>query len=330
MKNYQIYKDLNTSFVSLSDLLKSLRKKRFVGKVNFKSGTYEANIFFTKNKQLKAYENIRHNGKILTNKEILRHILFRGRKPNGIINVYREVEKPEPLLKRLLPGLHKKFDSVKAEYSLTDTQFTSFLPRIHKQKDLSAKTINNRKTTASPKNSVAFNNVPMALHPDSLLNDLQQNPENNTTPIPKPGNHSMPIPKPGNTISTDWEILLSLTGEILGTVDKHLAKANLNFAWMFEKTRLEFVTDESFLNPDSRIFKYENGRIEMHGEVNSQIFVEYVLKVLQGVLRKLSSNSKFKEVYLTINQEILVLVYDRKTLYDKFSLTSKLKEIAIN
>jgi hypothetical protein len=330
MKNYQIYKDLNTSFVSLSDLLKSLRKQRFVGKVNFKSGKYEANIFFTKNKQLKAYENIKRGGRILTNKEILRHILFRGREPNGIVNVYREPEKPEPILKRLLPGLHKKFDSVKAEYSFADAQFTSFLPRIHKQKDTSAKKSGNKKKNASVKKAVVFNNVPMALNQNSPLENIQQNAGNSASPIPKPGNDTTPIPKPGNTISTDWEILLSLTGEILGTVDKHLAKANLNFAWMFEKTRLEFVADDSSLNPDSWIFKYENGKIEMHEEINSQVFVEYVLKILQGVLKTLRSNSKFNEVYLTVNQEILVLVYDRKQLYDKFSLTSKLKKIAIN
>ena len=332
MKNQQIYKDLNTSFVSLSDLLKCLRKQMFVGTVHFKSGNYEADIIVEKDHQLKARENIKRNGKLLTNKEILRHVLMRAKKPNGIVNVYRQSEKPEPILKRLLPRLHKKFDSVREEYSLANTQISSYLPKIQKQQEISAQNTNRRINKASLREKAAAAKVSTAvLNQQSAKKRIRQE-----FSVPKKrlhrkfDNSQTQITKSKNGTLTERDILLNLMSELLGMVDKNLAKANLNFSWMLEKTRAEVGRENFYPNPDSTFFKYENGKIVAGEKINTQLFVENVLTVLQGILKKLRSNSKFKEVYLTVNQEILALIYDRKTLYDKFAITSKLKKIAIN
>lgn len=332
MKNQQIYKDLNTSFVSLSDLLKCLRKQMFVGTVHFKSGNYEADIFVGKDRQLKARENTKRNGKVLTNKEILRHVLLRARKPNGIVNVYKQEEANEPILKRLLPRLHKKFDSVKEEYSLANTQISSYLPRIRKQAETPTKISKGRKRNSLPRKAPAVETLATTVF-DQKTSKKRIRQEFN---VPKKRMHRKfdnsypPMYGSKNRILTEKEVLLNLMNELFNTIDKNLEKANLNFSWMLEKTRLEVGRDDFYPNPDSTYFKYENGKIITDEKINTQLFVENILNVLHGILKKLRSNSKFKDVYLTVNQEILALIYDRKMLYDKFAITQKLKKIAIN
>lgn len=345
MKKHSLYKDLNTSFVSLSDLLKCLRQQKFVGNVHFKSGKYEAQITLARNNQLRAHENIRRNGKILTNRDILRHILREARQPNGVINVYRQPEKTAPILKRILPRLQKKFDSVRAEYSFANAQFTSFLPRIHKPKKSTGVRITAvGKKPALPRRSEPFARVPVGGRGGAAAAvPVEEKPSNSSRDkisdprldaakrIPRPpGDLPEALRNPPQRILTDWEIVLNLMNEILGTVDKNLAEANLNFTWMFEKTRLEIGRQTSGSHTETIAFSYENGRIVAGQKMNPQLFADNVLRVLRGILRKLRANSKFKQVYLTINQEILALIYDRRHLYDKFSITAKVKEIAMN
>ncbi|MDQ3179604.1 MAG: hypothetical protein M3Q33_03690 [Acidobacteriota bacterium] len=99
--------------------------------------------------------------------------------------------------------------------------------------------------------------------------------------------------KQTNLSPSDWEMLLDLTGELLRTIDKNLAEANLNFSTAFEKARLEISGDYPFLSPISGVFDYKNGKILMEKQVNATLFVAGINETLRRILEKLGKNQKF-------------------------------------
>lgn len=323
MKQDPVYKDLNTSFVSLSDLLKCLRRERFVGRVHLKSGKYEADITVSDDQELEARENIGRNGKVLTNKDILRHVLIRSREPGGVINVYRQKDAQYPIFKRLLPRLQKKFDAVREEYSFSNAHLTTFLPRIRKQRKAISPAGTRQVARPLPLRSArAISNPqpPKRVQPQSRI----KKPVVGRIPPQEPPK----IRKMNERVLSDWDIAINLMNEIIATVDRRLSDANVNFAWMFETARLESGTPGTAPYTDATVFSYENGRLLVHQRTDLHIFIENILAVLKGVMRKLRRNSRLTKIYKSIIEEIQALVHERRDLYDKYSITSRIQELA--
>lgn len=125
----------------------------------------------------------------------------------------------------------------------------------------------------------------------------------------------------------DWQTLLNLTVEMLGTIDKTLAEANLNFTPAFKKACAETSFDYPFLNPAAEIFQYWDGRLTVREPVNPKIFVAGICEALRRILEKLGAKPQFSEVHRTAVQKILALVHRRRMLYDKFQITPQLEKI---
>lgn len=133
--------------------------------------------------------------------------------------------------------------------------------------------------------------------------------------------------KQTNLAPNEWQTLLDLTGELLRTIDKSLAEANLNFSTAFEKARLEISADYPFLSPISGVFDYKNGKVSMEEQVSPTLFVASINETLRRILEKLGKNQKFLDVHRNTTQKILALIKTRKSLYDKFSITPQLEKI---
>ncbi len=125
----------------------------------------------------------------------------------------------------------------------------------------------------------------------------------------------------------EWQQLLDLTAELLRTIDKSLAEANLHFSTAFEKARIEISTDYPFLSPISGVFDYKNGKVSMEEQVSSTLFVASIIETLKRILEKLGKNEKFSQIHRATNQKVLALIHIRKPLYDKFAITPQLEKI---
>jgi hypothetical protein len=91
MKKEPIHKNLNTSFVSLSALVRYLGNLQFVGSIRVEFASYEADIVFTRSRTIQAREYNHVDGRISHGKLALERILLRGREPHGRIHVYKYV-----------------------------------------------------------------------------------------------------------------------------------------------------------------------------------------------------------------------------------------------
>lgn len=93
MGQFPIHKNLNTSFVNLSDLVRHLRRLQFVGRVQVELSSYEAEIEFGEGGSLEAREQDHISGRLSFGDDALQRIMIRSREPGGLIHVLKGDER---------------------------------------------------------------------------------------------------------------------------------------------------------------------------------------------------------------------------------------------
>ena len=291
MKHNPIHENLDTSFINLPALVRYLRRRQFVGKVRVELSGYEADIYLGKGNQIKAREFDRIAGRISEGEEALQRILIRSREPGGTVNVYQEVAEVSPKI---------------AGENLPKTQPI----RNIKAAPAAVQPTNGKlKNPINPDISAAKPTITIPDFPFELTNNVE-NKARQTSLSPK-----------------DWQTLLNLTGELLGTIHRTLASANLDFTAALQKARAQVSADYPFLNPDSNIFEYKNGKVTMREQTSAKLFVGSVMEILQRILDKLGAHPKFAATYRLTTQKILALIHHRKPHYDKFLITKRLEKV---
>jgi len=306
MKSIPIYENLDTSFVNLAALVRYLRGRQFAGNVRVELGGYEAEIFLTADGQSKTREHDRFSGRIAEGEEALQRLLIRAREPGGIIHVY--------------PAAMKSANGVEAEKTTIAAP-----PLIVENEALSLEIPNINSTSFETARQIKSSS---ALRQFTENEKAEAKPILKSTEFPFEFSNNVESKARQNQISeTDWQMLLSLTNEILRTIDESLARNNLNFAVAFQKACAETSADYPFLEPNTGIFAYKNGKTEMHEQVNAKLFVAAINETLRRILGKLAANAKFAEVYRTTTQNILALINENRPFYDKFFITPQLEKI---
>ncbi|HEY8559707.1 MAG TPA: hypothetical protein VIL74_04835 [Pyrinomonadaceae bacterium] len=122
----------------------------------------------------------------------------------------------------------------------------------------------------------------------------------------------------------DDAMLIGLTGELLGAVERCLAPANLDFSSAFRKACAEITADYPFL----ATLRYENGKIHgAAGDPPPKFLVAGVCEALRLVLERLAQSPRLAETHRGATQRILGLIYQRRALYERFSLIEPLERI---
>lgn len=299
MKNHPIYKNLDTSFVNVSALVRYLRRRGFVGNVRVELSGYEAEIFLGEGNTLRVREHDRIAGRVAEGEEALQRILIRSRESGGIVNVFQLKEevtetKPEKTTEKAAKPIQKIKPTAVLATANTANGKTQTVPK------------------AEIKETVVEKSKPNAILPN----------------LPFEFSNKVESRAKKTAISpSDWQILLNLTGELLATVDQTLAAANLDFSAAFQKARTEISADYPFMNPAAQVFEYKNGKILLREQPNAKLFSASILESLRRILEKLGTNPKFAEIHRTVSQKILSLLHLRRAYYDKFSMTQTLEKI---
>ncbi|MGC2238963.1 MAG: hypothetical protein WA584_22605 [Pyrinomonadaceae bacterium] len=186
--------------------------------------------------------------------------------------------------------------------------------------------IEETEAVAAPQAQITVENLPKAPTIQNIKPISVQLPKPQSPPLEFTNNVEDKA-RQTNLSPGDWQMLLNLIGELLGTIDKTLAQANLDFAAAFQKARGEISTDYPFLSPASNNFRYDNGKITMSEQVSAKLFTASIMEILQKMLEKLGANPKFSALCNEVKQKINALTQHRKPLYDKFSITKQLEKI---
>lgn len=296
MKSYPIHENLDTSFINLSALVKYLRRKRFAGSIRLELGDYAAEIRFDETGDLTARENDRAGGRGGEGEEALQRILIRARQPGGIVNVYRHLtENSSVFQEQEKSPVEENFTSVERKQTISHVEEKSFQP---------------------PVNVIASSTGQITAKPNSA------------SPLPfQLTNNVETRAKQGVLAPQDWQTLLDLTGELLGTIDRRLAEEGLNFKTAFLKASAEIVQDYPFLHRGKGIIDYNQGKIMMNEQVSATVFTGGIMEILRRIMERLGANPNFSEIYRRTAQDILALIRRRQPLYDKFSIAAPLEKI---
>lgn len=249
MKHRPIHENLDTSFVNLQALIRYLRRRGFACKIHVQMSGYEANIYLGAENQLKAVEHDQIAGRIAEGDEAMQRILIRSREPGGVINVFQEVA-----------------ESAAAPAAGIPVENLPKAPTIQHIKPVSVQ---------FPKPADNAQNPPV----------VESVPPRPKTNLPLEFSNNVEEKARQTNLSPDeWQTLLSLTGEILETIDQTLARANLDFTAAFQKARGEISADYPFLSPNSDVFEYKNGRITMSEPTSAKLFTASITEILQRML----------------------------------------------
>lgn len=324
MKTRPIHENLDTSFVNLAALLRYLRRRQFVGHIRIELSGYEADIHLLANDKLQVREQDRIAGRIAEGEEALQRFLIRAREPGGTIHVYQtlaestavEAQQPEPKTSEPKSSVIETKESSK-EFSIVGGS-SGVLPATTINGSNGNGNGNGHKIQTPPpviaeeKTPDATGNANVSLpdFPFALSNEV----ENKARQL----NHLSP---------EDWRTLMRLVAELLGTIDKTLAEAKLNFSSAFTKVRAEIAADYPFLDPASGVFDYAQGKMTMREQVSAKLFVASINEALRRILEKLGSSAKFAEIHRVVMQKIIALINLRKPLYQKFFITPQLEKI---
>lgn len=292
MNNRPLYENLDTAFVNLSALVKYLRHREFVGLIRVELNSYEAEINLYEDNKLAVREHDKISGRKAEGEEVFQRLLIRAREPGGTIHVYQKIEEAKPT---------EFVAEIKSENGNGHKVAEVVLPSSNGTAVQAVKTVE-----APVKNEPAIN---YPNFPFDLSNGAQNKARQTSLP------------------EQEWNILLGLTGELLGIIDRTLAEAKLDFKLAFSKARSEISDDYPFLHPSAKIFDYAEGKITMSEQVSPKLFVASMIESLRRILDKLGANPKFTEVYRLTTQKLLALISHRQNFYDKFAMTLQLKKI---
>jgi hypothetical protein len=293
MKNRPIHENLDTSFVNLSALIRYLRRRNFVGKVNVQLNNYEAEIILEEGNQLKVREHDQLAGRVAEGDAALQRLLVRSREAGGTINVFQFTEE-------------SKSAEVIAQVATNGNGLSKIAvnPINMPSKPLDVEVAKEADKQLQTNKAPSLPNFPF-----NLSNSVEQKAKQN------------------GTSPQDWQTILQLTSELLWTFDTSLAEANLNFSAAIRKAQSEISTDYPFFDPNDGIFIYQNGKITMQEQVSGKLYVAGLNEILRRMSDKLGSNPKFAETYRQTIQRLIALIRQRKPHYDKFSITPQLEKI---
>lgn len=297
MNNRPLHENLDTSFVNLSALVRYLRRRQFAGSVRVELSGYEAEIVLTANNEMTIREHDRIAGRIAEGEDALQRLLIRAREPGGIVSVYQAVEEDAPQFEE--PETINREKSV----AIINEPVVEVIARPTRKNG------NSKTATLETLAEENFSSPDSAVLPFELSNRVEAK------------------AKQQSVSPQEWQTLVNLTAELLQTIDKNLAEANLDFTAAFEKARAEISGDYPFLNPASDIFDYRDGKITVRRQINAKLFAASITEALRRILEKLGRNPKFSNIYRILKGNISTLVERRRPLYDKFSITPRLEKI---
>lgn len=356
MKTRPIHKNLNTSFINLSALLRHLRERKFVGVVHLEMRDYEADVFLPGKNKIEARERDSRAGRVSVGPEVLERLLIRAREPNGLVSVYQSIEEESPpkqpgrkLRGRPVPRPAGEPVTRPAGRPVKDPAVPELeiaLPPISEKAPnptIEAPEIELRiKEPAPPARdkpvSLKANPITMGKSPVKPLETL---PSESESPVAKPVLRSafaairekLALPfsltrqkKSGHT-AEEREELLELTGELLAAVEDSMNRSKLNFAWAFDKARTEMLPRYPFLDPQAGVFEYADGRASLSAPLPPTLLAEGITGALRNMLEKIEAYPKFAGVHRTAVKNLRELIAKRRAGFDKFSLTEAIEKM---
>jgi len=293
-KSRVLHENLDTSFVNLWSLLRSLSQRGFIGRVHVKLTDYTADVYMTGSNTPLVHEIDRAAGTETLEQAALHRLVLRARESSGSISVFEGAD--EAVVVRSGEAIVEPAASVPTEEPPPDTSREA-LPQIA-----------DRPAKSEPALADSVDESELAVTATSLAEPAAQQDD------------------PEGTI--DWSEVVKASGELIGGVERALTGAGADFAALFRATRLDLADDYTFLDPLSHGFEYANSLATVTHELPPHTYVAGLSEALRRVVEKVATGDRARRVRERVALELALLARKRKELLTRSGFQAQFDRIA--
>lgn len=289
-KSRILHENLDTSFVNLWSLLRSLTQRGFIGRVHVQLKDYTADVYMTGSNTPLVHEIDRAAGTETLEQAALHRLVLRARESSGSISVFegtdeavvvRSAAAPVPMDEKLPHG------------SIEDP---SHLDQAAKNEPAVDDSGNDSESALAPATSLAA----------AAAADPEHDSEG----------------------TIDWSEVVKASGELIGGVERALIGTGADFASLFQATRLELADDYTFLDPLSNGFEYADSHVIVTPELPPQTYVAGLSEALRRVVERVATGDRARRVRERVALELALLARRRKELLTRSGFQAQFDRIA--
>jgi len=292
-KTTPLYQNLDTTFVNIWSLLRSLTERGFKGRVRVELPDYSADVFMNGSGTPMVREVDRAAGTEVMEEGALHRLVLRARETPGTITVFE--------------GAHE------AEASKT----------VAKEEP----TAQVFEPTTKEAIAVAVVEEESTIIAEEKPPEPQPSPQFESFPIPDRANVLTEDLYPTGSYS-DWPAILAASGELIAAVERAVNAAGENFGNLFNRVRLQLADDYSFLDPMSRAFDYANGVASLNVELPVNVYASGLSEALRRSVDRVAVGDRTRRVRERVALEILAVARKQSQVFERSGFQTQLDRIA--
>lgn len=320
-KTTPLYQDLDTKFVNLWSLLRSLTERGFSGRVRVELPDYSADVFMNGSGTPIVREIDRAAGTEVLEEGALHRLVLRARETPGTITVFEGAHEAQPLeavarestTDQVVSGYAGVPPASKRHEAEGESRPAG---RLHTQDDAIKETI-----------------VVDAAEDENTIVAEERQP----APQPAPPSDSIHLPDRANVLTedlyptgsyNDWPAILTASSELIAAVERAVSAAGEDFGNLFNRVRLQLADDYSFLDPMSRVFDYANGTASLNVEVPVNVYASGLSEALRRSVDRVAVGDRARRVRERVALEMLPVARTRAAVLERSGFRTQLDRIA--
>ena len=290
-KTTPLYQNLDTAFVNIWSLLRSLTECGFTGRVRVELPDYSADVFMNGSGTPMVHEIDRAAGTNILEEGALHRLVLRARETPGTITVFE--------------GAHEAQPSKTVAKAETIAQAVA----------------------ATTKVTIAVAEEENTIVAEDKLPAPQPSPQADSFQIPNRSDGPTEDLYPTGSYD-DWPSILAASGELIAAVERAVNAAGENFGKLFNRVRLQLADDYSFLDPMSRAFDYANGVASLNVELPVNVYASGLSEALRRSVDRVAVGDRTRRVRERVALEILAVARKQGQVLERSGFQSQLDRIA--
>ncbi|HXI25228.1 MAG TPA: hypothetical protein VNG71_15295 [Pyrinomonadaceae bacterium] len=318
-KTTPLYQNLDTTFVNIWSLLRSLTERGFTGRVRVDLPDYSADVFMNGSGTPMVREIDRAAGTDVLEEGALHRLVLRARETPGTITVFEGAHEAQP-------------SKAVAKESTADQAVSGYpgVPPASKRRE--AETESQQAGRLRTQDDATKEAVDVAEEENTIVAEDRR-------PAPQPSLQpdSFQIPGQSNVLTedlyptgsyNDWPSILAASGELIAAVERAVNAAGENFGNLFNRVRLQLADDYSFLDPMSRAFDYTNGVASLNVELAVNVYASGLSEALRRSVDRVAVGDRARRVRERVALEILAVARKQSQVLERSGFQSQLDRIA--
>jgi hypothetical protein len=292
-KSKPLHENLDTTFVNLWSLLRSLTQKHFVGRVHVELKDYSADIFMNGASTPMVREMDHLAGTETIEEASLHRVVLRARETPGTISVFEGADEAVTAKTNASNVIPPAPPVAEGPVLKSQSEVVHEIVAVSPPAKEAVKSKSEVRSFAS------------AIPPTQVREDLYPT-----------GSYR------------DWPAILGMTGELIAAIERAINATGGKFDLLFAAVRLELADDYSFFDPTSRTFDYANGAVSMSHNPAVSAFVSGLSEALRRTVDRAATGDRSRRVRERVALEMLTVARKRSEVLERSGLGPQLDRIA--